>query len=459
MEKSKKIYFVAAFAVLFCGSMIVHIIINNTECPFDAYIYWTLGQECGWNVKNIPDGFRGYVLPYIFSMCYKFGMMTGREFLGYWILSSFALAFTFTFSFYHIAKLLKFELSDKYVCVGGVICGVIFWIFFRGVLIYTLSDFYAFSISLFSIILLNFILQYKQKLYIKGLEAFGLGLCLYGTYNIRTIYVFLLLACLFLLVVWQLYKKRWIEMIITLTACLGGLGVCAVPQMLVNYNLQGIYSWKVPTEGLMLEQLKWGVWMERYATYIGDLSEFEGPAMHFVDNIGMNIINSMEKADLWTGFSSYKEFIGLIFSHPLDFAGIYMRHLLNMLYPVYPDLYIQDIVKDKSILLILFYTILFIAISNFINSFRIKGGKWVWLCFILLSCICILPGAVEIRFFISMHFIIYMYAVLGIKDFWVRSIKCKVKFVVTYVLGILIYIAYAGAMLSTTMGGIAIINP
>lgn len=209
----------------------------------------------------------------------------------------------------------------------------------------------------------------------------------------------------------------------------------------------------------MLEQLKWGVWMERYATYIGDLSEFEGPAMYFADNIGVNIVNNIEGADLWTGFSSYKEFIRLMFSHPLDFAGIYVRHLLNMLYPIYPEQYIQDITKDKSILMILFYTILFIAISNFIDSFKVKDSKWVWFCLILLPCICILPGAVEMRFFVAMHFLIYMYAVLEIKDFWTRFIKCKVKFVVTYVLGILIYIAYAGAMLSTTMGGTAIINP
>lgn len=208
MDKNKRICFVAAFTALFCGSMIMHIIINNTKCPFDAFTYWSVGQKCGWNVKNITYGYRGYVLPYIFLMCYKFGMIIDREFFGYWFFSSFVFAFTFTITFYYIAKLLKFRSAGKYATVcAGVICGVFFLIFFRGLLIYTLSDFYAFSISLISIILLNVILEYKQKLFIKGVEAFGLGLCLYGMYNIRTIYLFLLLACLFLLVTWQLYKK------------------------------------------------------------------------------------------------------------------------------------------------------------------------------------------------------------------------------------------------------------
>lgn len=456
--KSKNKYLVITFIMLFWGSMMVHLIVDNTNCPYDASTYWARGQECGWSVSNITDGFRGYALPYLFSMCYKFGTFAGSEFLGYRIFSSFIFAFSFSFSFSYIADLLQFELSKKHSALLGGICGIIFLYFFRGILIYTLSDFYAFSFSLVSVVLLHFIFEYKQSLYLKGVEAFLLGVCLYVTYNIRTIYLFSLIACFCLLAIWHFFKKKWLQLIITLVACLSGIIVGAVPQMIVNHNLSGTFSWKVPTEGLMLQQLKWGIWMERYATYIGDLSEYNGAAMYFADNTGLAILNNANM-DLWTSFASYKEVLLLFLSQPMDFIGIYVRHLLNMLYPIYPEQYILSITKDKSILLILFYTILFIAISNFISFFKLKSSKWKWILLILLPCICILPGAVEIRFFIALHFLIYMYAVLGVKQFFLRLKKCKAKYISIYIVGLLVYIAYAGAMLSATIGGTAMINP
>ena len=106
---------------------------------------------------------------------------------------------------------------------GGVFCGVIFFYYFRGLFIYTLSDFYAFAISLFSIILLDIILNRKQAICKKGVEGCILGLCLYGAYNIRTIYLFLGIASLGVLTASQLYKKKWTNLVVTLLACFVGI--------------------------------------------------------------------------------------------------------------------------------------------------------------------------------------------------------------------------------------------
>ncbi len=51
-----------------------------------------------------------------------------------------------------------------------------------------------------------------------------------------------------------------------------------------------------------------------------------------------------------------------------------------------------------------------------------------------------------------------MYAVLGMKEFWNRVKKHKMKYILFYMAGFLLYIAYAGMMLSTTVDGIATIN-
>lgn len=454
MIKKEKRYFVVLFVILFVASIIVHTIINNTDAHYDDSIYWWLGKALGWNVKNIEWGFRGWLLPYIFSMCYQFGLLFQSEFVGYRIFASLMFAFAFTFLFSYIAKILDFKASNRRIALAGGVCGVVFFIFFRGLFIYTLSDFYAFTLSLLSVVFLHSLIEREQRLYIKSIEAFCLGLCLYGTYNIRTIYLFSLIACFCVMIIWQLFGKKWLETIVTGGCCGIGMFLCAIPQMIVNHNLSGNYSWKVPTEGLMLYQLQWGVTAERYATFIGDPAQYSTAGMFFVDNVGQAILNKEQI----TEFASYGQLIRVMLKYPLDFIGIYVRHFLNMLYPIYPEQYIQDLTKDKSVLLILFYTILFIAVSNFILLFQLKSKRWVWICLILLPCLCILPGAVEIRFFIALHFLIYMYAILGLKEFWIQFKMHKAGYIICYVTGFLLYIAYAGAMLGTTANGIAIIN-
>ena len=137
--------------------------------------------------------------------------------------------------------------------------------FFRGLLVYTLSDFYALTISLVGLILLYKIVTCEQKIYIKAVEAFIFGICIYGAYNIRTIYLFFMIACVLILVIWSLCDRKWLQMIITVPVSLGGIFVCSIPQIILNHHLHNNYSMAVPTEGLMLSQLQWGIYSGRYA--------------------------------------------------------------------------------------------------------------------------------------------------------------------------------------------------
>ena len=51
-----------------------------------------------------------------------------------------------------------------------------------------------------------------------------------------------------------------------------------------------------------------------------------------------------------------------------------------------------------------------------------------------------------------------MYAVLGIKEFWIRFKKNKMKYLCFYMTGFLLYAAYAGMLLAATVDGTATIN-
>lgn len=454
MNHNSKMYLALMFALLFGICMCVLLLINETTMIGDAKTYWSFGKECGWDVRNLTSGFRGWLFPYIFSMCYKFGRLFGMEYLGYWLFASITFAGTFTIVFNRVAKILGFEVLSPLSYWGGVICGIIFFIFFRGLFIYTLSDFYAFSLSLIDVVLLSDILNGERRLKVKAIEAYFLGLGLYGVYNIRTIYLFLLIACVLMMTAWQMFERKWKQLAVTLSSGFLGILSCAIPQIISNHHLSGIYSWKVPTEGLMLKQLYWGISYERYATYLGDSSVYSSVPMYFADHIGQAILESAQISE----FASYGQFIKMVVSHPLDFVGVYIRHFVNMLYPIYPNQIIYDITKDKTLFLLLFYTLLFLAVSTFVHTFELKSSKWVWLCLQLVPCLCILPGAVEIRFFIALHFLIYMYAVLGVKEFFERFRKSKGRYIAAYLTGFGLYIAYAGAMLGTTMHGTATIH-
>ena len=81
-----------------------------------------------------------------------------------------------------------------------------------------------------------------------------------------------------------------------------------------------------------------------------------------------------------------------------------------------------------------------------------------WMVILLFPCLCILPGAVEIRFFIALHFVIYMLGVVGIKDFISEVKRHKAIYSALYFGGFILYISWCGYLLSSINEGITIIN-
>ena len=243
----KKKYVAIIFVFLFFISMIILLMINDTNWFYDAAQYRNLGIECGWDVKNMTSGFRGWIFPYVHSICYKVGGCLGNTYMGYWIFSSFPFAFVFGIEFACVARILGIKKEKEYLTyVWGGICGIIFYVFFRGLFIYGLSDFFAFSLALFDIIILYYVVTEKQKLYVKLFETFILGIVLYATYNIRTIYLFLMVMCIFVMTIWQLYGKKLKQSVVTLLSCFCGMFVCSVPQSVLNNHLIG-------REGIFME--------------------------------------------------------------------------------------------------------------------------------------------------------------------------------------------------------------
>ena len=144
MKNKRKIIGGGVFLALFLISFVMQMLIDNEEILYDASLYWEYGKALRLDIRNETLGFRGYFLLYFFSMCYQLGTLFGKEFSGYWILSSLIFALTFSVVFFMIAKILEFSEDDNYIIGAGGISGILFLLFFRGLFIYPLSDFCMF---------------------------------------------------------------------------------------------------------------------------------------------------------------------------------------------------------------------------------------------------------------------------------------------------------------------------
>ncbi|MBR6147715.1 MAG: hypothetical protein IKQ44_05055 [Lachnospiraceae bacterium] len=446
---------ILAFIFLFVGMFSVLAYSGDTDLHYDDALYWTLGQAYNWDCTNLAIGFRGYLLPFMFFLAYKLGKILGNQFIGLWILSGATFALLHTAVFRRIIGMLGFDTGDKKrtVICGGV-AGCISALLFRGLYKYALSDIYAFTILLLTIIIFHDIISSENIGRIRRIiSVFILGFMIYGMYNIRTIYLFISVILLGVFIVYHClskYRKFWYEVPVMIAGLFTGM----YPMIRMNRALLGITSWQIPTDGLMLVQIHAGIYTDRYATYIGDKERFSSAGVYFYDKLGQKILEyeGIETLETWG------EYIKLVFKYPLDFIGIYTRHLISMLYPIFPNQYIKSVDKDKSFFLILTFTLLWVCGIYLIKIYRFDKKSIILLITILFPCLCILPGAVESRFFFGVYYLIAAYVTMGIKEVFLEVKTKKVPYIVSYAVLFCIYVALCGYMLSGTESGTIILS-
>lgn len=454
-EKTAKYNEIIAFVVLFVGMFCILLVFGDTQLYYDDGLYWSLGKSYDWNSTNLNIAFRGYLLPLIFFIAYKVGMIFGNEFIGLWLLSSITFSILHTVVFRRVTGMLGINTEDRnFTTLCGAIAGCANAVLFRGLYKYALSDIYAFLFLLLTIIVFGDLLKCDRiKPISRIVSSFVLGYLLYGMYNIRTVYLYIsiLLIIVFLVVHCMIeYRKYSYEVFMMILGILTGM----FPMIRLNRVLFGKISWKIPTDELALFHIKSGISLDRYATYVGDEARYSSVSMFFYDKLGQKILEYEGIEE----FTSWGEYIKLVFKYPLDFIGIYTRHIISMLYPIFPNQYIKSIDKDKSLLLILTFTLLFLCTVYLIKIYRFDKKNMVILGVILFPCICILPGAVESRFFIGAYYLIGVFATMGIKDVWLEIRKRKLSYVIGYIITFCIYIAGCGYMLASTLDGTTILS-
>lgn len=167
-----------------------------------------------------------------------------------------------------------------------------------------------------------------------------------------------------------------------------------------NYFLLDKVSFKVPTDNLMVKQLFWGIKYQGYDTFIDETQRI--PQMIFADPVGVKLLEEEGMKIL----CSWNDYFHLIFKYPLEICGIYIRHFISILLPIWSNQYVKDVNNNKIFLTIFAFSILYFWV--FVSIKKMWKNIKVFKNFIplIIPSIFILPGAVEVRFFVTMWLMI-----------------------------------------------------
>lgn len=434
------------YIVCFCVCMVIQVLFGLDKFSYgDSADYWIYGerlwQSGRFNLLSIETGFRGYVFPLILGSCNHFlGGINGYKMLG-----AVLVSWAFVDGIPQIViKKRTYNMKENISCVLSLI---IFCYFFYGLIVYALTDLYAIIICIVNIILSNKIMEEKKEYKIL-IYCFLLGIGVYCVYNIRTIYLFSSMYIL-ILFIYRILKgnQKIFKKILMVSSNMLGVVLAALPQAYLNYMFLGKVSIQVPTQGLMLQQMYWGLQYQRYETYIGTQQSI--PQMRFLDPVGQKIL----LAEGFNGLGRWKDYFYLVFNYPLEIMGIYVRHFVNMLFPIWPNQYVLNMDNCKIIRLLLAFSCCFLFVLITSKKFWRDTIGFRNFIPVLVPVIFILPGAVESRFFSGMWIMVISMLCYAVQ--WEKLWNCYKnrmwKVAIVYVVSFAIISSMWTAMLASEL--------
>lgn len=378
-------------------ALICFLLQNSSEVGFfyDDATYWGRGQEL-WaggrlNLLNI-DGFRGYVFPLFLGTCNHYAGL-----LGWRIMNAAMISSIFTIIVPFLASEWQ-SVNNRKLDYRALFHYLVFTILFWGLEIYSLSDLPAVFLCLLASYEVDHIVE-DETVVKRFLRCILFGVLVYSAYNVRTIYMF---AAVYLIgyLIFRLFKAET-KVINIITAMIGGAAgflAAAIPQAYMNYHEHGKFTIKVITDGLMTQQLLWGMQYQAYATYVSP-DALTKPPMYFMDNVGVHILQNEGITDT----ISLGQYLGICLKYPFEMLSIYGRHFINSILLYGPEVYVKKLDTSKVLVSTISFSCVFcLILACFFGC--IKNWKTVWKFMpALIPVICITPGAIESRFFAAMY--------------------------------------------------------
>ncbi len=427
---------VTCFFCVFLFLLVVSRLFNVFEYYFDSAYYLNTGDSVfqnGFHITQFPETFRGYFFMVLFS---GMKLLFAKAGLGaHWAWRVMVNLMLSTVTVVFLPEIFSDFISDisdnglKRKISSLIVFFAIFILYWGSFIQYVLSDFPAVFFFLGGC---YFLLRWLKEEYSRKtlVNAFISGMLFYAAYNTRVVWLYGIIVAVVSFIVKLILSKK-LKIMLGFIAMLIGVILISLPQGMINYNYRGVYTPRVLTEqftgyknNLQAQQLCWGLNLSHAECYIGDLNVYPENAMTFLDSSGHEIIiREQLDADIF----GYKDIFKLFFKYPFDMLGIYTRHFLGVMTPIFLEAQITNAMCNKGFY-IAFMIILWILSAVSIIFLRKEYKKAGFSLFIIFSAI--LPGALqcagaaENRFFIAAHIFLYYYLAFVV-DY--KKLRTKLK--------------------------------
>lgn len=457
---------IAMFVTIAAALMTFSFFKNITTFPQDAYNYWHTADpvfQNGFNILNFPSTFRGYLFQVLVGMIKYIVIGLGiPDYWGWRFLMSIMISGILVYAFPIIFK--KTHTVGCTTYLTNAIFILILIIFWGDFIQYPLSDLPACFFMLTGIAALVWVKDKPNRIHkiIGGIIA---GAFLYAAYNTRAAFLYGMLIAIIVFAIYILMEKSYKNFLVLISLIIG-MFLTASPQMMINHQYTGSWSPKVYTESFTegqrkLEELQvlWGLYYPRYETYLGNDEDYPSPSVYFGDPIGKKII---EIEGITEEEFHYKTIIKLFLKYPLDIGGLYTRHLISLMTPIFNQIFITDLHAGKGIFISLAILLWMIAAIDILFDFKNKLNN-LTLCMliaIVFPALLQLAGAPELRFFLMVYLLLYYYVsnVIDYKKLF-QSIKRRwVPVLIVCAAVYFMWISYVGMLLSFNRETVFLIN-
>ena len=392
---------------------------------YDAELYWKLGhrfyQDGHFSLLAYDDSLRGYAYPLL-----NFVSLAVRKALHLpavvvvKVLNAAMAGLLFGLVGPRVWQAATGAGQPPAIARRLVWAGLVF-IFWRDYFNFSLSDFPA-------LLALAVALWQVQRRRVSGVALAGMALAL--ALNIRPIYLVAVPPVLALALLGHT-RSEWLRRLAVLAL---GAGLVLTPQWLINRRHFGANtplvlsrSKELLIHNLYLKQLKWGLLYRKYETSVG--RELPTGQILFLDEQGRAVLQA-EQVDQ---FESASQYLRTVAHYPGVLARTYAWHLFSGLDISHPTPYLRRWAPAPW-LAALNYSLWFWA------ALVVIGGGWptrrqaLMLAALLLSCLAVLPLAMEVRFLLPLHLLLLALVAFGAVPGWAMASRARLIIVgVSYV--------------------------
>jgi hypothetical protein len=230
------------------------------------------------------------------------------------------------------------------------------------------------------------------------------GLICGYVFNTRPIYNGLLVVYpVFLLFT----HKAWLKKIAGITLLLAASFAINIPQYKLNEKVWNVKSFFQPTDAyyggrsLYLIQLQWGLYIQKYETYVGDFDCYKSPQVFFFRDRVKSAQTKLEADQL----QSFADVLRYVKTHPMMLLH-YAKSSFNGLDIQYNTPYIYQLPRNP---LFAFFNYAVWFLTCLILYRKVGRFNWsfpfiVLMGYVLFVCSVCIPMAVEVRFFAPLYF-------------------------------------------------------